>query len=177
MVDLFLLDCSAISGSVYRFSPQSYSNGSLLTWGGQTYNLLPIGIDGLEAKASGSELPQASLSVSNVGGPLLSVVIALGDFIGATLTHWKTKLSYLDGQTNPDTTQFVGPWVWYIVQKSSQTNQSIQWTLAMVLDRPGFMFPIRQCIRYPDINPDTLNTPRLYFPGVSPFRTSSSQSQ
>jgi lambda family phage minor tail protein L len=162
-----------MSGSVYHFSPQCYSDGSLLTWGGQTYDLLPIGIDGLEAKASMSELPQASLTVSNVGGSLLSAVVALGDLIGSKLTHWKTKVSYLDGQANPDTTQFVGPYVWYLTQKTSHTNLAIQWSLSMMLDRPGFMFPIRQVVRYPGINPPD----GIYFPGVSPYRTSQSQSQ
>jgi lambda family phage minor tail protein L len=169
LVDLFILDTSALGGSVYHFSPSSYSDGSLLTWGGQAYNLFPIGIDNYEVKSDGSQLPQVNITVSNVGGgPLLASVIALGDLVGATLTQYTTKVSYLDGQSEPDTSQFIGPNVWRIVQKAQQTNQTIIFVGAFLIDLPGMMFPIRQILIDPSINPPD----GIYFPGVSPYRTS-----
>ena len=172
LVDLYTLDTSNLGGSVYHFSPQCYSDGSFLTWGGQAFTLLPIGIDSLEQKAMSTDLPQPQLTLSNVGGPLLSAVVALGDLVGATLTHWKTYVSYLDGQANPDTTEFWGPEVFTIFQKTNHTNQSITWTLASPLDRPGFMFPIRQYLKYANVNPGD----GIYFPGISAIRIDQSAS-
>lgn len=174
LVDLFCLDCSKFGGPVSYFSPQCYENGTNLSWGGQAYFLLPIGVDAFETKASNTDLPQATLTISNVGGPLLSVVTALGDITGATLTHTKTKVSYLDGQANPSTSQFIGPQVWYIYQMSQfMPTQSIQFTLACAIDRPGYQFPVRQVLKDPGVNPPD----GIYFPGVSPYRTDVSQAQ
>jgi lambda family phage minor tail protein L len=171
LVDLFCLDASALGGSVEYFSPQCYSDGTLLSWGGQAYQLVPIGIDSLEKKATNSQLPQPSLTISNVGAPVLAQVVALGDLTNAKLTHWKTKVSYLDGQANPDTTKFIGPEVWYIYQKTAHNNQMIQWTLSCPIDMPGYMFPVRQVLKYQGINPGPGDT---YFPGVSAYRIAGS---
>lgn len=173
MVDLYTLDCSAIGGSVYHFTPSCYSDGTLLSFGGQTYNLLPIGIDALEMKSDGTALPQIAISVSNVGGgPLLAPVVALGDLVGATLTQISTKVSYLDGQSEPDSSQYKGPNVWRIVEKSQHTNQTIVFIGAYTIDLPNMMFPIRQILKDSGINvPDG-----VFFPGISPYRTSQWQS-
>lgn len=173
LVDLYQVDASNLGGSVYHFSPQCYSDGSFLTWGGQAYSLLPIGIDSLERKAMSTDLPQPSLTVSNVGGPLLSAVVALGDLVGAKMIHYKTYVSYLDGQANPDTSQFWGPEIWTFFQKTSHTNQSITWTMASPLDRPGFMFPVRQYLKYQNINPGPIG---VFFPGISSIRQDVSSS-
>src|ERR1700722_4741669 len=165
MVDLFCLAATVVGGSVIYFSPQCFSDGSLLTWSGQAYRLVPLGIDSLEKNAMHSGLPQPTLTIE-ADPAVLAQVTALGDIVNATLTHWKTKVSYLDGQANPDVTKFIGPEVWYIFQKTLHTNQVIQWTLACPIDMPGFQFPVRQILKYAGINtPDG-----IYFPGVSPYR-------
>jgi lambda family phage minor tail protein L len=168
MVDLFILDASALGGSVEFFSPQCYSNSTLLAWGGQAYSLVPIGIDSLEKVGTASNLPQPTLIISNAGTPILAMVIALGDLVGAKLTHYKVRVSNLDGQQHADVTKFVGPEVWYVFQKTTQTNQSIAWTLASPMDMPGMQFPARQILKYANINPGL----SVYFPGVSTMRMS-----
>jgi len=174
VVDLYILDCSSVGGSVYHFSPTCYPDGSLYSWGGQTYNLVPIGVDNMELKSDGSSLPQISITISNVGGgPLLAPIVALGDLVGSYLTKYTTKVSYLDGQSEPDTSQFVGPNTWRIIEKNSHTNQTITFIAAYPMDLPGMMFPIRQVLKDPGINPpDGIN-----FPGVSPYRTNEWMSQ
>jgi lambda family phage minor tail protein L len=173
LVDLFQLDCTAIGGPIFFFTPNSFEDGTELSWGGQVYTLISMGLDNLEHQASTANLPQPTLSISNVGGPLLSVVQTLGDLVGAKLTHFKTKVSYLDGQANPSTDEFIGPEVWFIYQLAQMTNQVMQFTLACAIDRPGYMFPVRQILVYPNINPPD----GIFFPGVSPYRTNQNQSQ
>jgi lambda family phage minor tail protein L len=179
IVELYILDCSSLGGSVYHFANQCYPNGTLYSFGGQAYSLMPIGVDDREVKSDGTDLPQVSISVVNgpSGGPLLSAIQSLGDLVGATLSQYITKASYLDAGTEPDSSQYIGPNVWRIVQKSNQTNQSISFVGAYVIDLPGQMLPARQFLVDPGINPDPYNTPKLYFPAVSPYHTQQWQSQ
>jgi lambda family phage minor tail protein L len=179
IVELYVLDCSAIGGAVYRFANQCYPSGALYYWGGNAYNVIPIGVDDKEVKSDGTELPQVSITIANApsGGPLLAPIQALGDLVGAYFYQYITKASYLDGGSEPDTTQYIGPNVWRILQKSQQTNQSITFLGGYVLDLPGQMFPVRQFLIDPGINPDQYNSPTIYFPGVSPYHTNSWQSQ
>lgn len=173
IVELYCLNCSAIGGAVYYFANGCYPNGDQYSWGGQVYFPTSVGIDNKEVKSDGTELPQISFTVSNVGGGfLLAAVVSLGDLVGSTLTQWVTKASYLDAGSEPDTTQFVGPNIWKIVGKSSHTNQSITFIGACVLDLPGYMFPIRQFLVDPGIIPGPGN---LFFPGVSPYHVNSYQ--
>jgi len=166
MVDLYELDCSSFGGSVYYFTPQCYQDGTAIYFGGQIYTRLPIGIESLETHATTQSLPQPILSISNVGGLILGAVNSLGDLVGAKLTHWKTKVSYLDGQANADSNKFVGPQIWYIYQKTVHNNTLLQFSLSSPLDRPGMMIPVRQVLKDAGINPGI----SVYFPGVSPYR-------
>jgi lambda family phage minor tail protein L len=176
-VDLFILDLTKLGGGVYHFSPQCYADGTLLAWGGQAYTLVPIGIDGTELKSDGGSLPQVTMTVSGVGsGPLLAPIVALGDLVGATITQYMTKVSYLDGQSDPDTSRFIGPNV-YRIEQTSITNQSVSFTCTYPIDLPNMMFPIRQIVIDPGINPGDSVGAGVYFPGCSPYRLQSYQSQ
>lgn len=166
IVDLYKLDCTAFGGSTHFFSPQCYIDGTPIYFNSQAYTRLPIGIENIETHSTTQPLPQPTLSVSNAGGMILSAVITLGDLIGAVVTHWKTKVSYLDGGVNADPTKFVGPQTWYIFQKSLHTNQLIQFTLASPLDRPGLLLPVRQVLKDAGVNPGI----PVYFPGISSYR-------
>ena len=166
MVDLYKLDCSSFGGSTYYFSPQCYVDGSAIYFGGQAYTRIPIGIESLDIHATTQSLPQPTLSVSNVGGVLLSAILTLGDLVGCKVTHWKTKVSYLDGQANADSTKFIGPSDFYVFQKTIHNNTMIQWSLASPMDRPGLMMPARQVLKDQGINAGI----PIYFPGVSPYR-------
>ena len=178
VVELYVFDCSTIGGSVYHFANQCYADSTLYHWGGTAYNVVPIGVDDKEVKSDGTELPQVQITIANgpSGGPLLAPIQALGDLEGAYLYQYITKESYLDAGSEPDTTQYIGPNIWRILQMSQGTNQSITFLGGYILDLPGQMFPIRQFLIDPGINPDQYNTPSLYFPGVSPYHTSQWQS-
>ncbi len=174
LVDLITVDCSNAGGSVYHISPQCYADGTELVWGGQAFQLCPVGINGFETKSISSDIPRPTLFVGNgISGILLAPVTALGDIVGATVTYVTTYASYLDAGSNPDTTQYAARGVWRIAAKTQESNQSIQFDLASPLDLPGMMFPVRQILIYPGINPPD----GIYFPGVSPFRNDQYQSQ
>jgi lambda family phage minor tail protein L len=167
MVDLYKLDTTATGGSIYYFSPQCYQNGSLVSFGGQDYNCFPVGLETIEAHATTSALPQPTLTVSNVGGTLMAAIAGQNDLIGSTLTHWKTKASYLDAGANPDSTKFIGPQIWYLFQKQAHTNQQVQFLLTCPIDRPGLQFPIRQVMKNAGICPGLPGAPNTVLTGCS----------
>lgn len=176
IVDLYRLDTSSFGGSIYYASPQCYIDGSYISFGGQSYTCFPIGIQTLETHATTSALPQPTLTLSNVGGFLMAAIAGENDICGAILTHWKTKVSYLDGGANADSTKFIGPQNWKIFQKTAHTNTQVNFLLASPLDLPGMQFPVRQILKNPGINAGPLNNSSpagptaIYFPGVQGYQ-------
>ena len=94
LIELYVLDCTGIGGSVYRFTPHFAEAGSI-SFAGNVYTSLPIKSEGWEVSANGSQ-PRPTLTVSNVSQTLLNAVITLGDIVGAKLTRIRTLAKYLD---------------------------------------------------------------------------------
>lgn len=163
LVELHTLDCSSIGGAVYRFTPNVYSDGSSITWQGNIYTPLALTSTGWTLTSAGTQ-PQPTITVTNANKTLLSAVIGLGDIVGATYSRMRTYQKFLDGQPAADVTQYIGPDVYYVYQKTSHTNQAISWQLSSVLDRPGLKLPARQALKDGD------GTAGSAFPGLSVYR-------
>jgi lambda family phage minor tail protein L len=165
-VSLFTLDTTALGGTIYRFTPNIYANGTYLSFANNTYMPLPMDFTGWEVMASTTggqgAMPRPQLSVSNANKTLLAVVISLGDLVGATLTRVRTFQKYLDGQPNANTAQIIGPDVFTIAQKTSHTNQQIVWQMTNPMDIPTAKLPARQILK----DPSTLSAG---FPGVQVY--------
>jgi lambda family phage minor tail protein L len=165
-VSLFTLDTSILGGTVYNFTPNIYSNGSSLVFGGVTYAPLPMDFTNWEilSQSSGGNgtQPRPQLSVSNANKTLLAAVVSLGDLVGSTVTRVRTFQKYLDGQSNHDTTQIIGPDIFRVAQKTSHTNSAIVWQLICAMDNPSAQLPARQVLK----DPNLLSTG---FPGVQVY--------
>lgn len=157
-VELHILDCSNIGGVVHYFTPNVYSNGDPVVWNGNSYTFIPIQSMGWELTTSGS-LPQPTVTISNVNKQLLTAVITLGDIVGATYTRYRTFSKFLDGQSDANPSQYVGPDSYIVYQKTSHDKNQISWQLSSVLDKPNMKLPARQCLK--DVN----------FPGISRYRS------
>ena len=145
-VELYVLDCTAIGGSVYRFTPNVRANHAAITFGGLTYTAIPIITDGWDFSATGAP-PKPRLSISNVSKVLLGAVISLGDLVGSTLTRVRTFEKFLDGGSNPDPNRYLGPDVYVVEQKLSHDNEVITWQLTSIIDRMGMYLPRRQVLK------------------------------
>ena len=150
-VELYTLDASSLGGSVYYFSPQCYPDGSLVVWQGNTYVFIPIMTSGWEVIGStsqgGTSQPTPQLQISNTNKVLLTAVVALGNLVGAKLTRHRTFQKFLDGQPSADSTQYIGPDVYYINQKTAHNKNSITFQLVNPIDMPGKMLPGRQVLK------------------------------
>lgn len=145
LVELFTLDCTALGGTVFRFTPHftDYAAINYLTFDGNAYTSIPITTDGWEITSTGTQ-PRPTLSVSNINLTLLSAVISLGDIVGAKLTRIRTFAKFLDTGPTPDTSQFLGPDVFYIEQKIAHNKELISWQLSSVIDKFGIGLPRQQ---------------------------------
>ena len=166
-VSLYVLDTSKLGGGIYHFTPNIYANGSYLSFGGQSYQPLPMDFTGFEvvtsSQGNNSTQPRPTFVVSNASKTLLSVVISLGDLVGATVKRYRTFEMYLDGQSNANSAEYIGPDIFVIVQKTKHDKNSISWSCAGMIDLPTAKLPARQVLKDPNVlNPTG-------FPGVQVY--------
>jgi lambda family phage minor tail protein L len=145
-VELYQLDCTALGGTVYNFTNNTSPSGGALYFGGIAYTAIPIQTTGWDFTSTGTT-PKPTLTVSNVNKTLLSVVISLGDLVGAKVTRYRTYEKFLDSGSSPDATKFVGPDVFTVEQKTGHNHTAITWQLTSVLDRLGMKLPRRQVLK------------------------------
>jgi lambda family phage minor tail protein L len=154
-VQLFTLDATVLGGPVLRFTPNIYANGGSLMFGGSAFAPLPMDFTGWDelTQSSGDNgtQPRPQLVVGNASKTLLSYVVSLGDLVGAKITRVRTFQKYLDGQSNPDTSQILPADVYLFSQKTNHTNQSITWELTSPMDLPSAQLPARQVLKGPNL--------------------------
>ena len=132
-----------MGGEVLRFHAHLQS-GSIL-WQGVEYSRWPIMASGFERNGSASQ-PSPTLTVANVDGSISTLCILLGDLVGAKVRRHRTLAKYLDGQPGADPTAEMTPELWYVEQKTSETNLNVEFTLSSALDFSGRQLPNRQVL-------------------------------
>lgn len=145
-VELFVLDCTALGGSVYRFTNNTTAAGGSLSFGSVTYSAMPITTDGWDFTSTGTT-PKPTLTISNVNKTLLGAVQSLGDLVGAKMTRYRTFEKYLDSGSSPDGTKYIGPDVYIVEQKTAHNKNLIQWQMTSIIDRMGMKIPRRQVLK------------------------------
>jgi lambda family phage minor tail protein L len=149
-VELFELDATMIAGgSLLRF--HGYQQAGVIWWQGHEYTAWPIQADGFAKTAEGQQ-PMPKLSVGNVDGSISALCIVMDDMVGAKLIRHVTFGKYLDelnfpgGNPTADSSQEFPIDVWYIEQKTTETNEVVEFELMSALDFQGQMLPRRQII-------------------------------
>lgn len=147
LIELFEVDCSAIGGDMLRF--HGHLQSTSIWWQGNEYKPWPIEASGFE-HTSASQQPSPTLSVGNLNGTISALCVYLADMVGAKVRRRRTLTKYLDavnfpgGNPTADPTQEMAPELWYIEQKSSETNVQVDFMLASALDFGGQQLPARQ---------------------------------
>ena len=156
LIELYTLDCTPLGGSVSHFTNSEAATGGNLSFGGISYTPIPLQTNGWDFSSTGTQ-PSPTITVSNVHRQLLSYTITLGDLVGARLTKVVTVAKFLDDGDTPDASQFIGPEIYVIDQKTAHNNQFITWQLVGVLNQVNQYLPRRQVLQ-------------KSFPGVSRIR-------
>lgn len=123
---------------------QHLQSGSI-EWQGVQYNPWPVQAQGFE-RTGNAEPAAPTLTVSNVDGSISAMCGLLGDMVGAVVKRHRTLAQYLDGRPGADPTAEMHVELWYVEQKSSETNLSVEFTLSSVLDFSGRQLPTRQVL-------------------------------
>jgi lambda family phage minor tail protein L len=148
-VELLELDASEIGGDSLLF--HGYAQAGAIWWQGREYTAWPIKTEGFSKIGSGQQAAP-TLSVGNVDGTISSLCIHLDDLVGARLIRHTTLGKYLDArnftdgnpEANPD--EEFPPDVWFIEQKTSETNEIVEFELSSALDFNDAQLPGRQII-------------------------------
>lgn len=145
----WVLDCTPIGGLVYRFHCGTNKLGTPVVWQANTYQPWPVEIEGLEQSSKGT-LPRPTVRVANLDSTISVLLGPMEDLLGAKVIRKRTLVKYLDaanfpGGTNP-TADDTAAWdddVFYVEQKTSETNAVIEWQLVSALDCQGLKLPRR----------------------------------
>lgn len=150
VLEMFVLDATALGGSVYRFHPGTNGLGTSLIWQGQTYAPFPIIADGFQWSSKGT-LPRPHLKVAALDGVVGGLTKTLNDLVGATVTYKRTLAKYIDAanfspavNANADPTACWPDEPWFIEQKVSETSDMIEFELCAPLDAQNAKIPKRR---------------------------------
>lgn len=145
IVEMYDIDLSAITGDandIYYFTNQLKPDSSLITWKGNTYDVLPILSTGYERNTTG-QIAQPTLTVANILGTLSAAIKDYDDLVGSKVTRRRTFAKYLDGESYADITQEFPIDIFYIERKLEESALVISWQLGSVMDLEGLQLPRR----------------------------------
>ncbi len=153
VIELFVLDATAIGGSTYRFHAGTNQLRQNIVWQGETYNRFPLVASGFEFSGQG-QIPRPKLTVSNVLSAVTLILLSTNDLMGAKVTRKRTLAKFLDavnfdGGVNPtadDTAEFPED-IYFIDRKSHEDKDTVEFELASSLDLVGVNIPRRQVIQ------------------------------
>lgn len=147
LIELFEVDCTGIGGDMLRF--HGHLQSTSIFWQGNEYKPWSIQAAGFE-HTSDAQQPEPTLTVGNVNGTISALCVYLADMVGARVTRHRTLSKYLDainfpnGNPSADPGEEMAPELWYIEQKTSETNVQVEFTLSSALDFGGQQLPGRQ---------------------------------
>ncbi|WP_186077594.1 phage minor tail protein L [Burkholderia gladioli] len=150
LIELFEVDCTSIGGDLLRF--HGHLQSASIWWQGNEYKPWPIQATGFE-HTSDAQQPEPKLTVGNVNGTISALCVFLADLAGAKVRRRRTLAKYLDavnfpdGNPTADPSEEMAPELWYIEQKSSETNVQVEFTLSSALDFGVQQLPGRQIVQ------------------------------
>lgn len=147
-ITLYELDARKLGGEVYRFHGHTHSeNDGKIIWQGQEFIPIAIKADGLEVRSDGKASTPTLTIHNDIGGvsqALRFLCLRFGDFAGAKLKVIHTLAGYLDSTDE----QNYRTALWYIEQKTSETNSTTTFELSNPVDFEGLKIPVRQITSY-----------------------------
>lgn len=139
-ITLYELDARKLGGEIYRFHGH---NDGVITWQGKQFTPISITADGLEMRSDGKASTPTLTIHNDIGGvpqALRFLCLRFGDFAGARLKVIHTLAEYL----NSTDEQNYRTALWYIEQKTSETNATTTFELSNPVDFEGLKIPVRQ---------------------------------
>lgn len=151
-ITLYELDARKLGGDVYRFHGHAHvGNDGKIIWQGQEFIAIAITAEGLEVRGDGKASTPTLTIHNDIGGvpqALRLLCLRFGDFAGARLKVIHTLAEYLDSPNSQADEQNYRTALWYIEQKTSETNATTTFELSNPVDFEGQKIPVRQITSY-----------------------------
>lgn len=155
-----IVDNPAVSNA--NFYLTSYSDQPI-TWRGNVYLPFPIQIVGVSSETTRAT-PRPTLRVSNVDGAIFPF-IGIQDYVGATVTRWRTLAKYLDGGSAANPNQHFPTVTYRVLSRQIDSDRSINFQLSVINDRPQARLPRRVVLRQDNV-PNTVFAPAVGLAGA-----------
>lgn len=153
VVELFVVDLTALGDSLYRFHAGTNALQTAVVWQGQTYTPFPCQATGFDMSTNG-QLPRPKLVLSNVLGTITALILATKDCVGGKVTRKRTLVKFLDAvnfaggvNATADSNAFFPDDLYVIDRKVSETKTVVEFELAAAFDIAGVQLPRRQIIQ------------------------------
>ena len=150
--------------TTYRWhSGMTAAGAGSIVFNSQTYTPMPIEAEGFDYK-SGQNDAQARpiLRISNLLSTVSTILIEVNkvtvgnDLLNAKVTRIRTAAMFLNGESTANSSATSRNEVYFIVRKSTENREIVEFELAQAWDLPGVKLPKRQVL------------PRQ-FPGIGAF--------
>jgi lambda family phage minor tail protein L len=153
VIELFVLDASAIGGDIFRFHAGTNALRGKLIWQAKEYLPFPVQVSGFEFSGTG-QLPRPKIVVANLTGVMTTLLLELDDLLGAKFTRKRTLAKFLDAANFPsgsnptaDPTAEFADDIFFVDRKISENRDIVEFELASSFDLQGVKLPRRQIIQ------------------------------
>lgn len=149
-IELFEIDTGGLGAGLFRFHAGVNQFHGNIVWQGNAYAALPMQAVGFEY--DGSKFPRPKMSVANANGVLSNLVRQYDDLIGSRVIRKRTSARYLDavnftaGNPNANASEYLPDEIYFIVQKTAENRNHVEFELGSALDLAGVMLPKRQVL-------------------------------
>lgn len=145
VVALFQLDATSIGAGIQYFCREEEA-GAGVQFGGVTYTPVDCEFTGMETSAGGT-LPRPRMRVANSNLAFQAIINQYGDMVGCSVRRVRVFERHLDGHADADPSQYFGPDVYRIEQKTDENPIFIEWELSASFDQESKLIPGRPVIR------------------------------
>lgn len=128
------------------FFCQSALEAGTVKFGKVDYQPVDVEFSGFEVNGGGA-LPTPKMRLANTDGVIQDIVNTYGDLVGCPIARVRTFRQHLDDGLDPDPGRFLGPDVFRIERKVSETDTVIEWELSAAIDQEGTKLPRRTVMR------------------------------
>lgn len=145
LVELFILDASAIGGGILRFHSGTDRHSRPVAFRGESYTPLPVKSEGF-SMASAGELPRPSITFANLLGSFTGLSRAYGDLVNARVIRRQVFARNLDGEPEADSREMFQEDIYFIDRKLNENRAEVSYELVPATDIDGAKVPRRQVL-------------------------------
>lgn len=146
LIELFIVDASAIGGGVHRFCGRKEPDGKPITFNGEEYPFVPMETEGF-AWSTGAAMPRPKVTVSALNQTFYSLVVSTRGLQGAFLRRERTLARFLDGHEDEGKNLKFPSDLYRIDRIIAMDKNLISFELCGILDLPRCKLPARRALR------------------------------